>query len=61
MKMQIDGNDLLAAVAGQRNDALDDAANNAAKMQALLRLVAERDKRIAELEKQIADASSPAE
>lgn len=53
MEIDIDGNDLVAAVAEQRNDALDDAANNAAVNKALLR-------RIAELEKQLADATKPA-
>lgn len=54
MQINIDGNDLLAAVAEQRNNAMDDAANNAAANKALLR-------RIAELEKQIADADKPDE
>ena len=40
MKVEIDGNDLCAAVAEQRNNALDDAANNAAAIKALLRRIA---------------------
>ena len=50
--IQLDGNDLLAAVQSQRNSALDDAANNAATIQALL-------KKVAELEKKLADATKP--
>lgn len=53
MAITIDGNDLLAAVQAQRNDALDDAANNAAAIQALKR-------KIEELEKRLASASTPA-
>ena len=44
----IDGIDLLNVVQRQRNDALDEAANKSAAIEGLLR-------RIAELEKQIAD------
>ena len=51
MKIELTGEDLLAAVQAQRNDAQDDAANNAATIQALLR-------RIANLEKELADATS---
>ena len=55
MQVEINGNDLVAAVAAQRNNAMDDAANNAATIQGLLR-------RIAELENQLAtDANKPAE
>lgn len=54
MKIDIDGNDLLAAVQAQRNDALDDAANNAAAIQSLQR-------RLVALEKQLADATKPAD
>ena len=47
MNVEISGEDLLKAVQAQRNDAADEAANNAAAMQSLLR-------RIADLEKQLA-------
>lgn len=53
MDIDIQGADLLAAVQEQRNNAMDDAANNAAAIQALL-------KRIADLERQLADATKPA-
>ena len=51
--IELNGNDLLAAVQAQRNNALDDAANNAAAIQALMR-------KIADLEKQLADTTKPA-
>ncbi len=49
MNVELKGEDLLAAVQAQRNDAMDDAANNAATIQALLR-------RISALESELADA-----
>lgn len=52
--IDLDGNDLLAAVQAQRNEAMDTAANNAAAIQALQR-------RILQLEKQIADSDKPKE
>lgn len=52
MNIELNGNDLLAVVSEQRNEAMDNAANNAATIQTLLR-------RISELEKQIADANKP--
>ena len=53
MDINVDGNDLLAVVAKQRNDALDEAANNAARVAALMR-------KIEELEKKLADATGNA-
>ena len=53
MDINVDGNDLLAIVAKQRNDALDEAANNAARVAALMR-------KIEELEKKLADATGNA-
>ena len=58
-QIPIEGNDLCAAVQAQRNDALDAAANNGAAIQTLLRVIAQREQRIAELEKKLADASKP--
>ena len=49
MNFQIDGNDLLAVVQKQRNDALDEVANNAAAVQALLKQIAGLQGEIAEL------------
>lgn len=51
MKIELDGNDLLAAVQTQRNNALDDAANNAATIQSLLRQIAALEKKLADTTK----------
>lgn len=44
--VQLDGNDLLAAVQAQRNDAMDAAASNAAAMQALRRKIQELEAKL---------------
>lgn len=46
MKVDINGNDLLAAVQAQRNDAADSAANNAAAMAALQRRILELEAKL---------------
>lgn len=58
-RIEIDGNDLASALQAQRNEAQDSAANNAAAIQTLLRTLAAKDEKIADLEKQIADANKP--
>lgn len=50
MPINLDGNDLIAVLQEQRNNALDNAASNAATIKALLR-------QIETLEKQIADTT----
>ena len=51
MQLNVPGADLLNALQKQRNDAMDDAANNAAMIAVLARRLGELEKELAEAKK----------
>ena len=53
-KIPLNADDLIAQITAQRNAALDEAAKNAAAVQALLRQVEELEARLKRLEPQAA-------